>query len=168
MDNTDDIDSEDDFDYYYNSDPYDYDENESPEVNEGMEKDEKSNIEVIEEESSGKGSSSHEEYHFELEQVKKEISRRVEEKEIEFANTRKNYAKAMDGMQVALETETKAKVELSRIKKKRASVLEALACSRLPLRSSTSASSFFLMRDSSTLALVSVSRATCMPSMALA
>ena len=55
---------------------------------------------------------------FELEQVKKEISRRVEEKEIEFANTRKNYAKAVDGMQVALETETKAKVELSRIKKK--------------------------------------------------
>merc|ERR1712142_1173208 len=55
---------------------------------------------------------------FELEQVKKEISRRVEEKEIEFANTRKNYGKAVDGMQVALETETKAKVELSRIKKK--------------------------------------------------
>ena len=78
--------------------------------------------------------------------MKKEISRLVEEKEIEFANTRKNYAKAVDGMQVALETETKAKVELSRIKKKRASVLEALACSRLPLRSSTSASSFFLMR----------------------
>ena len=55
---------------------------------------------------------------YELEQVKKEIASRVEEKEIEFANTRKNYARAVDGMQVALETETKGKVELVRIKKK--------------------------------------------------
>ena len=86
MDNTEDVESEDDFDYYYNSDPYDYDDNESPEVNEGTDKDEESNIEL------------------------------EEEKEIEFA--RKNYAKAVDGMQVALETEAKAKVELSRIKKK--------------------------------------------------
>merc|ERR1719516_472886 len=65
---------------------------------------------------------------FELEQVKKEISRRVEEKEIEFANTRKNYSKAVDGMQVALESETKSKVELSRIKKKlEADVLDLTA-----------------------------------------
>ena len=55
---------------------------------------------------------------FELEQVKKEIARRVEEKETEFSNTRKNYGKALEGMQVALETETKAKVELARVKKK--------------------------------------------------
>ena len=55
---------------------------------------------------------------FELEQVKKEVARRVEEKETEFSNTRKNYGKALEGMQVALETETKAKVELARVKKK--------------------------------------------------
>merc|ERR1712029_388939 len=65
---------------------------------------------------------------FELEQVKKEIARRVDEKEIEFANTRKNYSKAVDGMQVALESETKSKVELSRIKKKlEADVLDLTA-----------------------------------------
>ena len=135
MDNTEDVESEDDFDYYYNSDPYDYDDNESPEVNEGTDKDEESNIEL------------------------------EEEKEIEFA--RKNYAKAVDGMQVALETEAKAKVELSRIKKK----LEAdvLDLSHLEhANASNTEALFFLMRDSSILALVSVSRATCMPSMALA
>ena len=55
---------------------------------------------------------------YEIDQVKKEISHRVEEKEVEFASTRKNYAKAVDGMQSALESETKSKVELLRVKKK--------------------------------------------------
>ena len=55
---------------------------------------------------------------YELDQVKKEIEHCVEEKEIEFVSTRKNYSKALDGMQTALETETKAKVELLRVKKK--------------------------------------------------
>merc|ERR1719431_2507474 len=55
---------------------------------------------------------------YELEQVKKEIAHRIEEKEVEFASTRKNFAKALDGMQTALESETKAKVELQRQKRK--------------------------------------------------
>jgi len=55
---------------------------------------------------------------YELDQVKKEIQHRVDEKEAEFATTKKNYSKAIDGIQTALETETKSKVELIRIKKK--------------------------------------------------
>ena len=55
---------------------------------------------------------------YELDQVKKEIAHRIEEKEVEFASTRKNFAKALDGMQTALESETKAKVELQRQKRK--------------------------------------------------
>merc|ERR1712240_745048 len=54
----------------------------------------------------------------ELTQVKQEIERRIAQKEEEFASTRKNFGKAIEGMQMALEAETKAKVEALRMKKK--------------------------------------------------
>merc|ERR1712032_440797 len=40
------------------------------------------------------------------------------QKEEEFASTRKNFGKAIEGMQMALEAETKGKVEALRMKKK--------------------------------------------------
>merc|ERR1719225_880228 len=54
----------------------------------------------------------------ELTQVRQEIERRLAEKEEEFASTRKNFMKAVDGMQGALETESKGKAEALRMKKK--------------------------------------------------
>merc|ERR1712212_536850 len=54
----------------------------------------------------------------ELTQVKQEIERRIAQKEEEFASTRKNFGKAIEGMQMALEAETKGKVEAHRMKKK--------------------------------------------------
>ena len=54
----------------------------------------------------------------ELTQVKQEIERRITQKEEEFASTRKNFGKAIEGMQMALEGETKGKVEALRMKKK--------------------------------------------------
>merc|ERR1712015_246550 len=54
----------------------------------------------------------------ELTQVKQEIERRIAQKEDEFASTKKNFGKAIEGMQAALETETKGKVEALRMKKK--------------------------------------------------
>merc|ERR1712107_544743 len=54
----------------------------------------------------------------ELTQVRQEIERRIGEKEEEFASTRKNFGKAIEGMQAALETEIKGKVETLRMKKK--------------------------------------------------
>merc|ERR1712112_171953 len=54
----------------------------------------------------------------ELTQVKQEIERRIAQKEDEFAATMKNFAKAIDGMQMELESETKGKVEALRMKKK--------------------------------------------------
>merc|ERR1719209_1760747 len=54
----------------------------------------------------------------ELTQVKQEIERRIAQKEEEFASTKKNFAKALEGMQMALEAETKGKVEALRMKKK--------------------------------------------------
>merc|ERR1712079_506625 len=54
----------------------------------------------------------------ELSQVKTEIERRIAEKDEEFAMGRKNQSKALDSMQVALETETKSKAEALRMKKK--------------------------------------------------
>ena len=60
----------------------------------------------------------------ELTQVRQEIERRLAEKEEEFNSTKKNFAKALEGMQFALETETKGKVEALRMKKK----LEADVC----------------------------------------
>merc|ERR1719264_2104841 len=53
----------------------------------------------------------------ELTQVRQEIERRIGEKEEEFASTRKNFGKAIEGMQMALEAETKGKVEALRMKK---------------------------------------------------
>merc|ERR1712142_980033 len=54
----------------------------------------------------------------ELTQVRQEIERRIAEKEEEFLTTRKNFQKAVDGMQAALETESKGKAEAIRMKKK--------------------------------------------------
>merc|ERR1712224_535468 len=54
----------------------------------------------------------------ELTQVRAEIERRLGEKEDEFLSTRKNFQKAVDGMQAALETESKGKAEAIRMKKK--------------------------------------------------
>jgi len=54
----------------------------------------------------------------ELAQVKQEIERRLAQKEDEFNSTRKNFSKAIESMQMAVESETKAKVEALRMKKK--------------------------------------------------
>merc|ERR1712095_159642 len=54
----------------------------------------------------------------ELTQVRAEIERRIGEKEEEFQSTRKNFTKAIDGMQSALESESKGKAEALRMKKK--------------------------------------------------
>ena len=54
----------------------------------------------------------------ELTQVRQEIERRIREKEEEFDGTRKNFGKAVDQMQMALESESKAKCEAIRMKKK--------------------------------------------------
>merc|ERR1712165_174605 len=54
----------------------------------------------------------------ELTQVRQEIERRIVEKEEEFQATRKNFGKAVEGMQAALEQESKGKAEAFRMKKK--------------------------------------------------
>merc|ERR1712110_306400 len=54
----------------------------------------------------------------ELSQVRREIERRIGEKEEEFASTKKNFSKALDNMQNALEQEAKGKSEGLRMKKK--------------------------------------------------
>merc|ERR1711892_428242 len=54
----------------------------------------------------------------ELNQVKQEIENRIHLKEEEFASTKKNFAKALDGVQMALESETKGRIEALRVKKK--------------------------------------------------
>merc|ERR1712212_802589 len=54
----------------------------------------------------------------ELTQVKQEVEQRIHQKEEEFASTKKNFGKALEGMQMALESETKGKVEALRMKKK--------------------------------------------------
>merc|ERR1719414_1953706 len=54
----------------------------------------------------------------ELTQMKQEIERRIAQKEEEFASTRKNFGKAIEGMQMALEAESKGKAEALRMKKK--------------------------------------------------
>merc|ERR1712121_184343 len=54
----------------------------------------------------------------ELTQVRQEIEQRIAQKEEEFASTKKNYGKALEGMQMALETESKGKIEALRMKKK--------------------------------------------------
>merc|ERR1712165_516258 len=54
----------------------------------------------------------------ELNAVRQEIERRLAEKEEEFILVKKAQSKALDSMQVALETETKSKAEALRMKKK--------------------------------------------------
>merc|ERR1712203_755495 len=54
----------------------------------------------------------------ELTRVRQEIERRIAEKEEEFQATRKNFGKAIDNMQGALEQESKGKAEALRMKKK--------------------------------------------------
>jgi len=54
----------------------------------------------------------------ELGQVRQEIDRKIQEKEEEFDNSRKNHARAMDSLQASLEAESRAKAEALRIKKK--------------------------------------------------
>merc|ERR1712218_400563 len=54
----------------------------------------------------------------ELTQVRQVIERRMAEKDEEFESTRKNFGKAIEGMQGAIETESKAKAEALRMKKK--------------------------------------------------
>merc|ERR1712186_237198 len=53
-----------------------------------------------------------------LTQVRAEIERRISEKEEEFMAVKKNMTKAIEGMQSALETESKGKAEGLRMKKK--------------------------------------------------
>merc|ERR550534_1149305 len=57
-------------------------------------------------------------YQLELNAVRQEIERRLAEKEEEFILVKKAQSKALDSMQVALETETKSKAEALRMKKK--------------------------------------------------
>merc|ERR1719195_1941711 len=47
-----------------------------------------------------------------------QIEQRIAQKEEEFASTKKNFGKALEGMQMALETESKGKIEALRMKKK--------------------------------------------------
>merc|ERR1719369_1480541 len=54
----------------------------------------------------------------ELTQIKQEIDRRVAQKEDELASTKKNFGKALDGIQMTLEAEIKGKTEALRQKKK--------------------------------------------------
>merc|ERR1711992_420492 len=54
----------------------------------------------------------------ELTQVRQEIEQRIMAKEEEFAATKKNFGKALEGMQMALETESKGKIEALCMKKK--------------------------------------------------
>jgi hypothetical protein len=54
----------------------------------------------------------------ELGQVRQEIDRKIQEKEEEFLNTRKNHDRAMDSLAASLEAEQRAKAEALRIKKK--------------------------------------------------
>merc|ERR1719232_298085 len=54
----------------------------------------------------------------ELTQVRQEIERRIAQKDEEFASTKKNFGKALEGMQMALEAESKGKIEALRMKKK--------------------------------------------------
>ena len=55
---------------------------------------------------------------FELTQVRQDIEKRIHMKEEECASTKKNFTKALDGVQMALESETKGKIEALRVKKK--------------------------------------------------
>ncbi|KAK0404980.1 hypothetical protein QR680_017737 [Steinernema hermaphroditum] len=54
----------------------------------------------------------------EVSQIRSEIEKRIQEKEEEFENTRKNHARAIESMQASLEAESRGKNELMRLKKK--------------------------------------------------
>merc|ERR1712038_1495668 len=54
----------------------------------------------------------------EINQVRADIEKRLQEKEEEFECTRRNHAKAMEQMQYAIEQESKSKAEAMRMKKK--------------------------------------------------
>ena len=54
----------------------------------------------------------------EINQVRADIEKRLQEKEEEFESTRRNHTKAMEQMQFAIEQESKSKAEAVRIKKK--------------------------------------------------
>ncbi|XP_076459071.1 myosin heavy chain, striated muscle-like isoform X3 [Babylonia areolata] len=54
----------------------------------------------------------------EISQVRSEIDRRIQDKEEEFENTRRNHQRALDSMQASLEAEAKGKAEAMRVKKK--------------------------------------------------
>ncbi|KAK7097804.1 myosin heavy chain, striated muscle-like [Littorina saxatilis] len=54
----------------------------------------------------------------EISQVRSDIDRRIQEKEEEFENTRRNHQRALDSMQASLEAEAKGKAEAMRVKKK--------------------------------------------------
>ena len=54
----------------------------------------------------------------ELNEVRHQIDMRIAQKELEFESSRKNFTKALDGLQVSLENESKGKNEALRQKKK--------------------------------------------------
>ncbi|KAK0410838.1 hypothetical protein QR680_005352 [Steinernema hermaphroditum] len=54
----------------------------------------------------------------EISQIRSEIEKRLNEKEEEFENTRKNHQRALESMQASLETESRGRTELLRVKKK--------------------------------------------------
>uniref|UniRef100_A0A915A495 Myosin tail domain-containing protein n=1 Tax=Parascaris univalens TaxID=6257 RepID=A0A915A495_PARUN len=57
-------------------------------------------------------------FHAEINQIRTAIEKRLEEKEEEFENIRKNHQHSLDLIQVALENEKKEKADLYRVKKK--------------------------------------------------
>uniref|UniRef100_A0A0N5AUY4 Myosin head n=1 Tax=Syphacia muris TaxID=451379 RepID=A0A0N5AUY4_9BILA len=65
----------------------------------------------------------------EVQQIRSEIEKRIQEKEEEFENTRKNHQRALESMQTSLEAEAKSKNELLRVKKKLESDINELEIS---------------------------------------
>ena len=68
-------------------------------------------------------------------QARQEIERRLQEKEEEFENTRKNFARAMDSMQASLEGESKAKQEALRQVRRRNTIRLDRQCTKCRLSS---------------------------------
>ncbi|ETN83119.1 myosin head [Necator americanus] len=54
----------------------------------------------------------------EVQQIRSDVEKRIQEKEDEFENTRRNHQRALESIQASLETEAKSKAELLRAKKK--------------------------------------------------
>merc|ERR1739838_141074 len=54
----------------------------------------------------------------EMTQVKSDIDRRLQEKDEEFVNTRKNYSRSVESMQASLDIEIRARADSARAKKK--------------------------------------------------